>query len=188
MATAFDLHINDFIEPAFVPADIQVKPVSEAWERQSYFALRKRVFSQEQQLLLRDRDTHDFQAIGIVAIANICGMADQVVGAVRIYQAEAGLWYGGRLCVAPAYRHHHDIGKALINEAVARAIDLGCMRFLATVQVSNEHYFQQLHWQTLEQITLLGRPHCLMQAELTHYPFMPRGFTPPLHVSHHHAS
>ncbi|HNG61541.1 MAG TPA: GNAT family N-acetyltransferase, partial [Cellvibrionaceae bacterium] len=98
-------------------------------------------------------------------------------GAVRIYPVEDdfdALWFGGRLCVARAYRGHQAIGKSLINEAVSRAIDLGCTRFLANVQPQNEAYFQSVHWQTLGAIEVAGRPHVRMQADLSAYPFMPR--------------
>ncbi|HEY0289365.1 MAG TPA: MSMEG_0567/Sll0786 family nitrogen starvation N-acetyltransferase [Pseudomonas sp.] len=165
--------VDSTFEP-FRAGELVVKPASEHWEKQAYFALRRAVFSDEQQLLAQDKDNHDFQAIAIVALAGSCGMADQVVGAVRIYQREPGLWFGGRLCVAQAYRRHSMIGKALVNEAVSRAKELGCDTFRATVQSANEGYFHGLHWHTLEQLALLGQPHCLMQADLSCYPFMPR--------------
>lgn len=170
--SAFAL-VDDHFAP-FLAGDLLVKPASEPWEQREYYALRQAVFADEQQLLAQDKDSHDFQAIPIVALTHACGMADQVVGAVRIYQQEPGLWYGGRLCVARAYRRHHMIGRALVNEAVSRAIELGCQTFLATVQAQNEAYFHSLHWQTLEHIELLGQPHALMQAQLPRYPFMPR--------------
>jgi len=165
--------VDSTFEP-FRAGELVVKPASEHWEKQAYFALRRSVFSDEQQLLVQDKDRHDFQAIAIVALAGNCGIVDQVVGAVRIYQPEPGLWFGGRLCVAPAYRRHSMIGKALVNEAVSRAKELGCEVFRATVQAQNEVYFHGLCWQTLEQLALLGQPHCLMQADLPSYPLMPR--------------
>ncbi len=110
----------------FLAGDLLVKPAADAWERQDYYALRRAVFSDEQQLLAQDKDEKDFQAIPIVAVAHHCGMPEHVVGAVRIYETEPGVWYGGRLCVERAYRRHGMIGKALVNEAVSRAIDLGC--------------------------------------------------------------
>ncbi|HMU66139.1 MAG TPA: GNAT family N-acetyltransferase [Cellvibrionaceae bacterium] len=157
---------------------IQVKPASSPWEKQRYFALRKAVFAQEQKILPdNEQDGQDFRAIAIVALASSCGVVDDVVGAVRIYPVEDdfdALWFGGRLCVARAYRGHQAIGKSLINEAVSRAIDLGCTRFLANVQPQNEAYFQSVHWQTLGAIEVAGRPHVRMQADLSAYPFMPR--------------
>ena len=169
---AFALVDGTFSE--FLAGDLLVKPADQAWERQHYFNLRRAVFSDEQQLLAQDKDEKDFQAIPIVAVAHHCGMPEQVIGAVRIYQTEPGVWYGGRLCVERQYRRHAMIGKALVNEAVSRAIDLGCETFLATVQQANEGYFHSLHWHTLKQLDLLGHPHCLMQAQLARYPFMAR--------------
>lgn len=158
----------------FLANDLLVKPAMEAWERSGYYALRRAVFSEEQRLLEQDKDERDFQAIPIVAVAHHCGMPEQVIGAVRIYTTEPGTWYGGRLCVDQDYRRHGMIGKALVNEAVSRAIDMGCTTFLATVQQANERYFHSLHWNSLETIALLGQPHVLMQAQLDRYPFMPR--------------
>lgn len=158
----------------YIAGDLRVKPASEAWERRQYYALRQAVFAEEQHLLVQDRDERDFRAIPIVALAHSCGEADRVVGAVRIYEQEPGVWYGGRLCVEPVYRRQGMLGKALVNEAVSLALDIGCQRFLATVQAQNERYFHGLHWRTLEGISLLGRPHVLMQAELGNYPFMQR--------------
>lgn len=169
--------VDSTFEP-FRAGELVVKPATENWEKQAYFALRRAVFSDEQQLLAHDKDSHDFQAIAIVALAGNCGMADQVVGAVRIYssseEAVPSLWFGGRLCVAQAYRRHSMIGKALVNEAVSRAKELGCETFRATVQAPNEAYFHGLHWRTLDRLDVLGQPHCLMQADLASYPLMPR--------------
>ncbi|CAD5109544.1 MSMEG_0567/Sll0786 family nitrogen starvation N-acetyltransferase [Zestomonas carbonaria] len=170
--SSFALIDGDFAD--FLAGDLLVKPAREPWEKRGYYALRRSVFSEEQQLLAQDKDSHDFQATPIVAVAGSCGVADRVIGAVRIYEQEPGLWYGGRLCVEKAYRRHGMIGKALVNEAVSLAIDIGCQTFLATVQLVNESYFHSLHWHTLEHIELLGQPHVLMQAELSSYPFMPR--------------
>ncbi|WP_395853294.1 MSMEG_0567/Sll0786 family nitrogen starvation N-acetyltransferase [Cystobacter fuscus] len=184
MRASFAL-VSDTFEP-WRAGDLRVKPASEAWERADYYALRRAVFVGEQRLLEQDRDTRDFQAIPIVAVAHACGMADRVVGAVRIYEDEDGLWYGGRLCVAREYRHHARIGQALVNEAVARARELGCRAFRATVQAANETWFQRLHWHSLERLELLGQPHVLMQAELERYPFLPRWNGSPPREEHRH--
>jgi len=169
---AFALSDDTFAD--FLAGDLLVKPVSETWERNGYYDLRRAVFSQEQRLLEQDRDERDFQATPIVAVASHCGMPERVIGAVRIYSTAPGTWYGGRLCVERDYRRHGMIGKALVNEAVSRAIDLGCHTFLATVQQANESYFHGLHWQSLQEMELLGQPHVLMQAQLQRYPLMPR--------------
>jgi len=164
---------------AYRSPQIQVQPAQTSWQKQRYFALRRAVFAKEQKVLTeQEQDGDDFRAIAIVALASSCGMSDDVVGAVRIYQVEneegEQLWYGGRLCVATPYRGYLAIGKGLINEAVSRAKDLGCTRFLANVQPQNESYFKSLHWQTLGEIEVAGRRHVHMQVDLSAYPILPR--------------
>ena len=116
---------------------IHVKVANTPWEKKGYYNLRRAVFAREQKILPdNERDGQDFRAIAIVAVTNTWGVMDEVVGAVRIYQDNSlpgNVWFGGRLCVNRAYRGHKSIGKALINEAVSRAKDLGCNQFLANV-------------------------------------------------------
>lgn len=164
---------------SFRSQHIQVKVADKSWEKQAYFALRRAVFAREQQILPdNEQDGQDFTAVPIVALAASWGVNDDVVGAVRIYTQDNddgdNLWFGGRLCVARAYRGHAAIGKALINEAVSRAIDGGCTRFLANVQPQNESYFHAVHWRTLGEVTIADRRHLRMEADLSAYPFMTR--------------
>ena len=155
--------------------DIIVKVADTPWEQKAYYTLRQQVFSKEQKILpVNEKDSQDFRAIPIVAVASSWGVNDSVVGAVRIYTVGDDVWFGGRLCVARAYRGFREIGKALINEAVSRAKDIGCKQFLANVQIQNENYFQRLYWKTIEHIEVEKRPHVRMEAILEHYPFMKR--------------
>lgn len=158
----------------FRATQIQVKLTTSNWERQRYFALRQRVFSDEQQLLSQEQDAEDFRATAIVALASNCGMTDDVVGAVRIFQRAdpdyPDLWFGGRLCVAKEYRGHRQIGKALINTAVSRAKQLGCQHFHAFVQRQNVRYFSSLHWSEMGDLCIAGLPHKRMRADLSAYP------------------
>ncbi len=134
---------------------------------EAYFLLRQQIFCQEQGIFqTSDRDEHDSIAYPIVAINH----DDKVVGVVRIYETEPGLWYGGRLGVHPDYRRGWRIGKGLINRAVTTANTWGCDRFLATVQLPNVRFFQRLHWNSLNEISIRDRPHHLMEAELDFYP------------------
>ena len=156
---------------------IRVKVAQSTWEKQRYFQLRKKTFNQEQKILPENEtDAQDFRAIPIIALATSWSIGEEIAGAVRIYSLEKDslTWYGGRLCVARKYRGLHGIGKALINEAVSRAIDLGCQTFLANVQPQNERYFQSVHWNTIGPISVAGVDHVHMQADLNAYPFMPR--------------
>jgi len=160
---------------AFVPASYRIKLVTEAWERQAAAGLRRAVFCDEQRLFIGDdRDDIDARARTLVAVSCIAGMSEQVVGTVRIHEStkaeEAGLWFGSRLAVHRDYRSLAWLGSELIHLAVSTAHARGCTHFLAQVQLRNVKLFRHLHWQSLEETTLLGQPHHLMQADLAHYP------------------
>jgi putative N-acetyltransferase (TIGR04045 family) len=140
-------------------------------EIEAYFALRRAIFCQEQGLFnSSDADQIDQIAYPIVAIDRTLPADQSVVGVVRIYEPEPGLWYGGRLGVHPDYRRAGRIGKGLIYKAVTTANTWGCQRFLATVQLQNVRFFQRQHWDSLEEIMICDRPHHLMEADLAHYP------------------
>lgn len=152
-------------------AEIVAEVASEAWQLKAYRELRRDIFAEEQGLFEgTDFDQHDQHALPIVAQSQIAGMADRVVGVVRIYRSEPSTWYGGRLGVHRDYRRFGAVGAALIACAVSTAHALGCRRFLATVQMANVRYFERHHFRALREVTVRERPHCLMQAELDAYP------------------
>lgn len=158
------------IRSSFGPA-IVAEVASERWQLDGYWALRRAIFAEEQGLFAdSDVDEHDGVALPIVAQSQIAGMADRVVGVVRIYPASGGVWYGGRLGVDAAYRRFGAIGTALIDTAVSTAHALGCARFLATVQDANVRYFERHHFRVIEPRLVCGRPHQLMEASLEAYP------------------
>jgi putative N-acetyltransferase (TIGR04045 family) len=135
-------------------------------ERRGHFAVRHAVFVEEQQLFDgSDVDEYDRQAILLVAIDQDTG---EVVGAVRCYETEAGIWYGGRLAVLKEARHHAStIGLRLCELAEKVVIEQGCRRFLAYIQLQNIPFFERLGWQQLgEPIIHCGKPHQMMQASL----------------------
>lgn len=145
----------------------QFKLAINSQEINAYFALRRAIFAQEQQLFSGDdRDEIDKIAYPIVAISP----HNQVVGVVRIYEIEPGKWYGGRLGTHQDYRKGWQVGKGLIYKAVTTANTWGCKQFLATVQQQNVRFFQRLHWQSTQEMTICDRPHHLMQADLNFYP------------------
>lgn len=137
-------------------------------EISGYFALRRAIFADEQQLFQRD-DVDEFDRVSYPIVA-IAPETNQIVGVVRIYEAEPGVWYGGRLGTHPDYRKGWQIGKGLICKAVTTANTWGCHQFLATVQLQNVRFFQRLHWRSLNELTLCDRPHHLMEADLKYYP------------------
>ncbi|MBC7883324.1 MAG: GNAT family N-acetyltransferase [Anaerolineae bacterium] len=135
-------------------------------ERAAYFALRHAIFVEEQQLFTHsDHDAQDATAYSIIA-----SLQNQVIGVVRIYETEPGLWYGGRLGVHPDYRRVWQVGRGLIYKAVTTAHSWGCHRFLATVQLQNVRFFKRQHWDSLEELMICNQPHHLMEADLNYYP------------------
>jgi len=151
--------------------EVVAQVASEPWQVAGYRALRGAIFGEEQGLFAEsDFDQHDEHALPIVALSQIAGMADQVVGVVRIYRSEPGTWYGGRLGVRREFRRFGAIGTSLIATAVSTAHALGCQRFLATVQLANVRYFERHHFRPLREVSVLGLAHQLMQADLACYP------------------
>jgi putative N-acetyltransferase (TIGR04045 family) len=157
--------------PVFLPAQYRVKFATESWERREAAALRRQVFCAEQGIFAGDdRDDIDAIAIPLVAISSLGVAPHDVVGTVRIHEAEPGVWWGSRLAVASDYRRIGALGSALIRLAVCSAHARGCRRFYAHVQGQNALLFRRLHWRTIEEVELRGRPHHFMQADLAHYP------------------
>jgi putative N-acetyltransferase (TIGR04045 family) len=161
------------IEPVrpFLACEFWVKAATLPWERNRAACLRQQVFCREQNLFPdTDRDRIDDIAMTLVALSSLAITHEDVVGTVRIHQAEPGLWWGSRLAVARPYRKVGAIGTSLIRLAVGTAHAKGCHRFLAHVQSQNAALFHALHWETLDQVTLFGQPHHFMQADLAYYP------------------
>jgi putative N-acetyltransferase (TIGR04045 family) len=157
--------------PLFRAAEYQVKFATGCWEREGAHALRHAVFCEEQGLFAGDdRDEIDERAIPIVALAMLGVVADEIVGTVRIHEAEPGLWWGSRLAVHQDYRKIGALGATLIRLAVSSARAMGCHTFLANVQVQNGLLFRRLHWQVIDEFEMYGKPHYRMQASLEHYP------------------
>ena len=128
------------------------------------------MFCQEQGLFEDDRDRVDEYALPIVALSMLGVAADQVVGAVRIHEEAPGVWIGSRLAVDREFRRVGAIGATLIRLAVTSAHAFGCRTFLANVQSQNAALFHQMHWETLAEVELHGRPHLKMRADLAFYP------------------
>jgi putative N-acetyltransferase (TIGR04045 family) len=161
---------------AALPGEYLVKVASEHWEMREAACLRRAVFCVEQKLFERDdRDSIDHLATVIVALSCVSGMPEQVVGTVRIHEAEPGHWQGSRLAVHADYRRVALLGTELVQLAVGIARRRGARRFTAQVQAQNVPLFRRLHWTTLEEITLLGRQHHRMEASLSHYPLRADG-------------
>lgn len=160
---------SDF--PRYQPVEYLIKWATQPWEISQAMQIRQDVFCEEQGIFDgNDKDDIDDQAQMIVAISCEAGHPDMVVGTVRIHQDEPGVWYGSRLAVHQQYRSQGKLGASLIKLAVSSANWVGCHSFLAHVQSQNVPLFRRLHWDVLQQETLLNRSHHLMQARLEKYP------------------
>jgi putative N-acetyltransferase (TIGR04045 family) len=156
-------------------SEVTARLARDAWEIEAYYRVRRAIFSDEQEIFERsDVDAEDAHATPIVALSQIAGMPDEVVGVVRIYETEPNVWFGGRLGVCREYRRRGAVGGALITTAVSSAHAWGCRRFFATVQDQNVRYFEHHHFRPLEALTIRGRPHRLMEADLASFPACPR--------------
>ncbi|MBD9508095.1 GNAT family N-acetyltransferase [Ensifer sp. ENS07] len=156
-------------------ASLQIKWATDDWENLAAFALRRRVFCDEQQLFeADDRDDLDENAIPLVAVTLSDGVPNEVVGTVRINEdrTERGTWWGSRLAVEQRYRSVGGvgIGKGLIRLAVSSAHARGCTRFLANVQKQNLLLFRRLHWHSINEFEWHGVAHHRMEADLAFYP------------------
>jgi putative N-acetyltransferase (TIGR04045 family) len=160
------------LEPVrpFRCGDIGFKLVTEPWELRGYFALRRRIFCDEQRLFEGDdRDDVDARALPIIAVARTAGIAEEIAGVVRIWEDLSGEWSGGRLGTDPAHRKNGTIGTGLIELAVRTACRRGCSRFRATVLERNIKLFERLGWYVIERVEAYGVPHARMQAELSRF-------------------
>ena len=137
----------------------------------AYLRLRRAIFCDEQGLFkATDEDEWDAAAFPIAAVQPGAPEGEEIVGTVRIYEAEPGLWYGGRLAVERAHRKQGLVGRGLVHKAVTTAHGWGCQRFLALVQVANVPFFEGIHWRSLEERSYRDHPHHLMEAALASYP------------------
>ncbi len=156
---------------AFVTPEFLIRLATESWEIGGAASLRHRTFVTEQGIFEdHDRDAKDRHALQLVALSTMASEADEVVGTVRIHEETPGIWWGGRLAVAPAYRRVGRLGAELIRLAVGTAHARGCHTFLAHVQMQNVPLFESLHWQSVGKTDLHGHPHMKMKAELAAYP------------------
>lgn len=161
---------------------VRIKLALTPWEREQARQLRRAVFCDEQGIFQGDDsdalDAPNGLAMPLVAVLEqaigATGSAP-VIGTVRIHESAPGVWHGSRLAVARHARRIGAVGSGLIKLAVCSAHAHGCHTFLAQVQSQNVPLFKRLHWHSLQEIDVHGRPHHVMQADLAFYPPMRDG-------------
>lgn len=159
---------------SFSSPEFRIQWASGPWMRQQALALRRQVFCREQGLFDGDDfdfiDAEDPSCRLLVALSSWGGQHDEVVGTVRIHEAEPGIWWGSRLAVRRDWRRQGQLGSTLIRLAVSSAHALGCREFLAHVQAQNVVLFRRLRWRVLNEKIIHDRMHALMRADLSYYP------------------
>jgi putative N-acetyltransferase (TIGR04045 family) len=116
-----------------------------AVEQADHFAIRRKIFVEEQSIFLdSDRDSHDDEE----SVVRLLGYCDDVVaGTVRLFELDHGerLWQGDRLAVLSAYRLL-GVGAPLVRFAVAAAAVRGGRLMTAHIQPANASFFERLGW------------------------------------------
>jgi len=154
----------------FVPGEYRIEAARLPWQQAGCYALRREVFCTEQGIFVGDdHDEVDEQCLLLAASSCMFGHEDEVVGTVRIHEPEPGLWWGSRLAVAAPFRRVGGLGAALIRLAVGTARAHGATIFLAHVQAQNVKLFESLSWRRLDEKTIHGRLHYLMEADIAAY-------------------
>lgn len=147
------------------PSELICLPARTSAEERAAVAIRRQVFVEEQHLFEdSDQDDNDARSIHLVALRD-----GEVVGTVRVYpvQDSLGHWIGGRLAVIRRERAS-GAGELLVQEAMRTVKRLKCAKFTATIQKRNVVWFEKLGWRKQGEIfDLLGKPHQLMQADLS---------------------
>jgi len=122
------------------------RQVSSAAELADHFAIRHRIFVDEQAIFTEsDLDLHDRDTSAVALIGYCDGVA---AGTVRLFALDAAdsTWQGDRLAVLAPYRTR-GLGAPLVRCAVAMAAVLGGRLMSAHIQLTNVRFFQRLGWE-----------------------------------------
>lgn len=142
--------------PSGPPPFLIVRAEAGSGRLESYRALRRRAFVEQQELFARDDgDEHDGAAHTIVLVA--VAAEGEVLGGVRLHPEGAdpglGWWRGSRLVVgANAGAARGRIGSALVRSACVAAGDAGALRFDAHVQADHVRFFARLGWEPVRPL------------------------------------
>ncbi|MGV3722358.1 MAG: GNAT family N-acetyltransferase [Actinomycetota bacterium] len=131
-------------------------------EYQAALRVRRLVFVQEQGGPLEDEpDQHDATARHFVMVH-----ADEVIGAARIYQPEAGLTKIGRVCLLPE-RRGEGLGELLMRELLRYAASLEAARIVLDAQCYAIPFYERLGFRVVgEEFLDAGIPHRRMELPL----------------------
>ena len=137
------------------------KPVATPQELRAAYKIRHEIFVKEQKLFNRsDRDEHDSRSIHIIAL-----LENEVVGTVRVYERDSGVWFGSRLAVQRPFRGR--VGGVLVQKAIETVQQQEAKQFFAYVQLHTVSFFKRRGWKPVgDPVDYHGKPHQLMEAQL----------------------
>ena len=142
------------------------RPVASDAERAEHFAIRRRIFVDEQGIFAgSDLDEHD-QDPSTLALVGYCNGI--VAGTVRLFPLDpaGAVFQGDRLAVLGPYRMR-GLGAPLVRCAVATAALLGGREMSAHIQPGNVRFFERLGWKAAgEREIYAGLVHQPMSIEL----------------------
>jgi putative N-acetyltransferase (TIGR04045 family) len=145
---------------------VACRQVASAAELADHFAIRHRIFVDEQAIFTgSDLDLHDRDMSAVALIGYCDGVA---AGTVRLFALDSadGIWQGDRLAVLAPYRTR-GLGAPLVRCAVATAAVLGGRLMCAHIQLANVRFFQRLGWESCgEREIYAGLIHQPMSIEL----------------------
>jgi putative N-acetyltransferase (TIGR04045 family) len=154
------------------PRSVVCRPAATPHELERYFAIRARFFVDNQHLF----EASDVEPIDddprTLHVVAICQPLGEVVGVVRCYPADDGVWYGGRLAVIEAYRASRMlVGQELVRTAERLMQERNVRVFLGWIQLPTVRFFEHLGWVRLgAPVDYVGRPHQLMRPEWSEEP------------------
>jgi putative N-acetyltransferase (TIGR04045 family) len=134
-------------------------------ELDAHYAIREASFVRHQGLFDgSDVDAHDCDPRTMHLVA-VCEPTGQVAGAVRCFVREDGVWFGGRLVVAEAFRASKlRVAPALVRAAEENVRAAGAKTFLAYIQCRYAKLFEHIGWVRIGgEVEYAGTPHQLMR-------------------------
>jgi len=141
--------------------DVVCREVQTSDELHECFSIREKVFVDEQEVFKgSDRDEYDASAIHLAAFYK-----GKIIGTVRMYKDQDGIWWGGRLSVMKRFRGK--AGRMLVQKAVEVVRSKNAKHFRANIQLENVKFFKALHWEPVGGVfDYYGKPHQMMEAML----------------------
>lgn len=132
-------------------------------EIQKCFAIRHRVFVEEQKLF-KNSDIDKLDTMSIYLYAKING---EIVGTVRLTPLKHDLWLGSRLAIQKKYRN--GTGGYLVKYAERYVQENGGGILRAFVQKRAEKLFKRFGWESIRKVNYHGVPHVLMEVEYVQF-------------------